>query len=506
MNDADDDVPPREAVVDVLLAEAHGAWAPRDVADAVLARHARGDMAPVAGSRSGSLPFARRWLAAALVLLGLVVVGAVTWSVAQQRRDAAQEPVQDPAPDTELPVADLAQLRALLPQVVRVELDASWLADPDLPHIELGGVPVVATADWQRAFLAALATDAQLEPPAGWKWQNRLSLVLGDRRRIVMAIDTHDHDARQTLGLRGLRGDLSVGGAAALALRDLLATATHVARQAHGVVVRPQDLDGANAFPTTADTLRLFGLQEADLQHLPRYSNLRHLDVSGLRHPLGRTAVRHLADCASLAELTAEGVEFPDQNLIRLTKLTHLRRLHLRGVTGFTGEGFTAWNNSALRRDPTELVDLRSVASLTDAGLVQIAGLGAAELRLGGAGGGIGDEGWRALAASRGLQRLDLSAWRLDAARLGAFASSADLAELTLDDVELDDAALAALAVAPALRAVSLRRARGFTHAGVIALGEGGHVRRIDLTAVDGLDLDELAIWAFLHPDVEFVR
>jgi hypothetical protein len=495
MTDADDGVPPREAVVDVLLAEALGTWTPRDVTDQVLARRAGGAAAP------RPMPPPRRGLAAALVLLGITVVCAVTWSVARERRDEAQ----DPAPDATLPVGDLAQLRTLLPQVVRIELEALWLANPVLPHVELGGVPVVATADWTRGFLAALAADARVEPPAGWKWQNVLALVLDDGRRIVMAIDTHDHDERQTLGLRGLRGDLSVGGAGALALRDLLATATHIARLAHGVVVRPQDLDGPDAFPQTAETLRLFGLAEADLQHLVRYANLRRVDVSGLAS-LGDTALGHLANCARLEEFTAEGIEFADRNLIPLTGLLHLRRLHLRGVTGFTGEGFAAWTNSARRRDPTELIDLRSVATLTDAGLARIAALGAAELRLGGAGAAIGDDGWRALAASPGLQRLDLSGWRLDAARLGLLAANRALGELTLDQVELDDAALGALGAAAALRAVSLRGARGFTHAGVIALCERSGVRRVDLTAVTDLDLDALSVFAFLHPGIEFVR
>jgi len=508
MTEEHDRATPREAVVEVLLQENLGAWAPRDLRASVAAAFAAPGAAANAARLPGVSPVAARsrtWLAAALVLLALGVVFAVAWSRSRVGANTAQDPQPDAA--DVVPVRDLVHLRELLPQVVRAELEVLRLADADLPDIELAGVPVQATDEWTRGFVAALAADARVQEPAGWDRQNRLSLVLGSGRRIEMSVYTHDRGSRQTLGLRGMQGDLGVGGAGATAVRELLATATHVARLAHGVVVRPQDLDGIDAFPPQQEEMRLFGLAEADLQHLPRYTNLRRLDISGLRHPLGKPALRHIARCRSVEELTVHGVEFDDDQLILLTSLVNLRRWHLRAVRRFTGEGFFTLTNSAFRRVPTELVDLRFVPTLTDRGLRKIAEHGVPELLLGGSGANIGDEGWRALMASPTLRRLDLSGWSLDAGRIRDLAQRTDLVELVLDGCALDDAAMVALArTASPLRRLSVRNVKALTVTGFTALCGIATLREIDLTGVDDLDLDEMSKLAFLHPDVQFVR
>ncbi len=503
-----DVVPPRQAVVEVLLAEQLGGAPQRDLTAAVATAFARdGGAAAVARVPSAQPAVARprAWLAAALVLLGLSVLFAVAWSQTRGDRNTAQDP--EPAEGEVLPVHDLEQLRQLLPKVVRVELEVLRLADPDLPGIDIGGVPVTAPADVLRAFVAALATDASMQPPAGWEWQNRLSLVLSTGQRIEMAVEAYDGGARQTLGLRGLQGDFDIGGAGVTAVRELLATAMRMARLAHGVVTSAADLTGVDAFPGSLEELRLFRVAGADLAALSRFPRLRRLDASGLHATLGSEGLGHIGACATLEELSLAGAAFSDLDVVHFRRLVHLRQLDLRGVRGFTGEGFEHLSRSSRMRDGPVEVDLRDVPTLTDAGLLAIVESGVSELLLGGSGGQIGASGWQALLGPRELRRLDLSRWSLDAHRLAALAARTDLQELVLDDCALDDAAMMALAQTKSpLRKLSLRRVQGITLAGYTAICELATLREIDLTGTEGLELDEMSKLAFFHTEIRFVR
>lgn len=512
------------ATVDALLAEAIGqrdGAGPRDVTAAVLARWAAGDgNAAAARVRLAAAPdphsvavepkvVLSQWLVAALMLLGLGVLFAVAWS----QRAREQVPVQDPVrpADVTQPVRDLAQLRELLPQVDHIELEVLSLPDANLPfRVELGGTPVHATKDTTARVLEALATEARVERPAGWDWPNHLHLVLRSGKRIVMAVHPYDRGARQTLGLRGLQGDLSVGGAAVDTIRELLDTATRVARLAHGVVVSVADFVGPNAFPTDLAELRLFGVGNEDLVHLERFARLRVLDCSGLQQTLTSDGLRAVGRCATLQELSLAGMTLPDIDVLRLTPLVRLRRLDLRGVREFTGEGFGHYVNSALRRDGPREVDLGDVPTLTDAGLARIAEWGVRDLQLAGSGGNIGTTGWRALMASPELVRLDLSRWSLDHDRVRDLAARSDLQQLALDDCGLGDADLEVLATTQSpLRKLSLRDLQMSTARGVAAVAEIPTLRELDIRRRLGLpnDMDQeaLAKTAFLKPDLVFV-
>lgn len=511
MTHGHDRVAPRDAVVEVLLEENLGGWTPRDVSAAVATAFAADGGAGAAARAEQPWPAASRprsWLVAAVVLLGLSVLFAVAWSRARGDRGVAQEPQPaEPAAGEVLPVQDLARLRELLPQVVRVELEVLQLADPDLPAIDVAGVPVRATDAWTRAFTAALADGARMQDPAGWQWQNRLSLVLRSGRHVAMAVSPYDRGAGQTLGLRGLQGDLLLTGDGVPAVRELLATATHAARLAHGVVVRAADLVGDGAFPANVEQLRLFGITDADLEHLRRFPALRRLDASGLYRTLGVEGLRHIGACSSLEELSLAGASLPDRFVPHLARLRRLLRLDLRGVRDFFGGGFRTLRLVGGRRDGPTAVDLRDVPTLTDAGLASIVEFGVSDLRLGGSQTGIGAEGWRALMAGRGLTHLDLSGWTFADARFADLAGLPQLEELTLDDCALDDAALVALARTKApLRRLSLRRVQGLTLAGWTAICELPTLREVDLTGVTGLDLDEMSQLAFFHPDIRWVR
>jgi hypothetical protein len=362
----------------------------------------------------------------------------------------------------------------------------------------------VTADDAARADVVGALGEARLLKPAGWDWQNRLWLVLSSGQRIVMAVYPYGDGGDLRLGLRGLRGDVGITGGGAAAVRGLLATATHGACRAHGIVRSVDDLAGPRAFPAATEELRLYGIADGDLSHLRRFTNLRRLDVTGLSHPLSDAALRHIGRCASVEELTAEGVEFPDDSLIPLTSLVALRRLHLRGVRGFTGKGFFTFHASNRRRADTEFVDLRDVRSLSDRGLREIARLGVPELLLAGSGVDVGDEGWRALMSSPRLVRLDVSSWELHArggTRLTQLAARDDIEELGLERCGLTDRDLEVLAAAKSpLHSVSLRGNEALSREGVAALLARPSLRKIDLR---GIDVDALAL---LRPDVEFVR
>lgn len=147
------------------LAEVVGDDGPRDVTAAVLAaspadRSAAAAVVDVAGAAAGGPAGLGRWLAAALLLLGLAVVGGV---VALQRAGGDAVSAQDP--DAELVVRDAAELARLLPQVTAFTLVARRTAAgdrlPDLPEYST----VVVDAAVRRDLLAALGSAATAGTP-----------------------------------------------------------------------------------------------------------------------------------------------------------------------------------------------------------------------------------------------------------------------------------------------------------------------------------------------------
>ncbi len=147
------------------LAEVAGDDGPRAVLAPVLAAtgadRAAAAAAVDAAARAASPSAARgSWLAAALVLLGLAVVGG---AVALQRAAGDVRTAQDP--DAELVVRDAAELARLLPQVTALTLVARQSAAgerlPDLPE----HASVVVDATLRRDLLAALGAAASVRAP-----------------------------------------------------------------------------------------------------------------------------------------------------------------------------------------------------------------------------------------------------------------------------------------------------------------------------------------------------
>lgn len=511
-------VEPRDAVADALLAEALGDARHRDQTDAVLARLAAGDAEAAAtraelaarpdgpeDARRSRLERLRPWLVAALLLLGIGVVVGIAVSDPDAVDDFAQEP--DAGTDDVVPIRDVGHLRELLPHVKTVELEVLRLPDPDVPFdVELAGVPVIATDGIRERIVRGLA-GAGLQVPAGWDWQNRLTLSLDDGHRVAMALYPYDPGTRQTIGVRGLKGDLTVSGDAAAACRELLDAATTVARMAHGVVLRADELAGPGAFPANLEELRLFGIADADLRHLQRFEQLKRLDVAGLRDTLGREGLREIGRCFTLEELSLDGCAVDDEGIAPIFNLNGLQRLGLRGVRSLTGTGFRHFGPMSFYRKAPTSVDLRDVPTLTDDGLAQVVTYATPELLLGGSGAGIGATGWRAVVDAVAITRLDLSRWPLDAARLRDLRDADHLEVLAVERCDLDDADLEILAATKSpLRELSVRGNLAVTVEGVRALAGIATLEELDVRGLPGVgpaELDEITAGA---PDLRLVR
>jgi hypothetical protein len=519
----------RLAVVDALLDETigragHGQDTPSELTRIVLARLAAGE-GEAAAARvrkasadapeplAGVVPwFRRQWLAAAIALLGLGVVFGVAWTTRLPDPSPMQDPV--PPPASTLLVRDLDHLRTLLPQVDHIDVEVLHFTEENAPfRIDLAGEPQRLSGDAKRRILEALANDARVEPLGSWEWSNQLHLVLSSGQRIHMAVHVADPAARLTLGVRGMQGDLSVGGEASVAIREMLVKGTTIIRRLEGVVTSRADLVGPSAFPERLEELRLFGLGNDDLVHLQRFTKLRVLDCSGLQKTLALEGVRHIGRCTTLQELSLAGMGIDDPDWVPqiLIKLVQLRRLDLRGVRGFTGEGFRHYINSALHRDGPREVNLSDVPTLTDDGLMRIAQWGVRDLQLAGSGDKIGAVGWRALMQSPELVRLDVSKWSMPADRVRDLAARADLQQLALDDCGLSDTDLEAIAATKSpLRRLSLRFLQSFTAKGVVALAEIPTLRELDIRRRPGaentMDPEALSAIASAKPNLQLVR
>ncbi len=229
-----------------------------------------------------------------------------------------------------------------------------------------------------------------------------------------------------------------------------------------------------------------------DLKKLARFTQVRRLDLAGLRAtltPSDLTAMGRLAPlCTSLRELCLDGCDLGDDSMVSLLPLVHLQRLELRGIVGlpgagflgpahplrkamqWSGEGFRHYSNSSRMRDGPSAVDL-TYCQLTDEGLAEIAKWSPPELRLGSAGAQVTATGWRSLMTARKLTNLDLSQWSLAAARLRDLAARTDLEVLTLRNCNLDDAALAILQTTRApLQQLDLTGNSAITDAALAAL------------------------------------
>lgn len=504
MNPHDEREVARLAVVDVLLDELHGTFRPADQSARILARFRAGDGAgavrriAIAERRPGIHP----WLLAALLLVGLAVVVGVAFAKRATDEAAAN---QDP-PDSEIvPVPDVASLRRLLPQVVRITFEWRDLSGPALaptPRLFVDGKSA------QLSQIVRGLDRATAVQPAWWAWENRLWLHLGDGRRIEMAIQQDSPAPTLRLGMiggdLGASNDLVVDAATRAIVLPLLAEARQRARVAQGLVASVDDLVGPAALPPSTTMLRFAGAPASALVHLQRFRDLRQLDLAGLTGAVDATALGAVGRCGALESLSLAGLALRDQDFVFLAELPSLHTLQLEGARGLTGTGFA---HLARSTDHPSTIRLRDVRSLTDAGLVALASLQPTHVDLGRAQGDTGEAGWRALLANPRLRELDLERWRISETLLQGLVQATTLQVLSLADCALGDADLAALSAAKSpLQQIGLRDNPAITGAGLRQLAVLPTLRELDLRGLANLTDDDVAALRAVRPGLAVQR
>ena len=415
----------RDAFVHALLQEELGSDPrPASTSD-LLQRLERGDGARAFARTEEQAPaqrpswIARRWplAAAAIAVIAVGATFAEHWlggggSPSGDEVERPQDPQDKTSNDKTIRIRDLAQFEQLVPQIRGVSVEVLRLHDSNLPfEVEAKGHPVGMMPHAREPFVAALATDLKLLQPAGADWQNKLTFELKDGRSIEGAIYPYGGAGVLRVHLQGLQGDLGVGGMAADMLRDLLKDGVFQACYQLGIVTKDRPL---REVPRDATSLRIFQQSDEELKLLAEFSQLKKLDVSGLRNKLGGAGLRTIAEsCPQLEELVLDGVRLPDDAMARLLEKMRLKRLSLRGVLGFAGIGFRDDPRSQKRRTYPNELDLSYCKSLTDDGFQAICAADPELLRLRGAGAKITRAGFRALEQTKRLRELDLRSFTL---------------------------------------------------------------------------------------------
>ena len=385
---------PHERLVEVLLAEE--------------LRAARARSAP---PRAAST----RWLAAALVLLGLgVVVGVAVLRDGHGDADSAV-PAQEPE---SVVLTKHSEFLALTKDVVRVRMEIAKTWEPNFVAAE-GAIAVLEDAQQVQAFVAAVP---KLEDgPGGFRTRDgsplrdgaRVTLDLRDGR--VLRGITHFGEGK-LFWLPALYPAQLEPGPLLDQLNSLHAQALANARIAHGIAFSFEELARV---PATAKAIQCPPLRPGTVaQHLGRFPQLERVDqvlATSLRTS-GRIAIDLLA-VARLTEFVARLAEF--------AALPHLR--HLR----FAGADVTD-------ADVADLPKLRTLTSVRiDGGLGQLT-----------------DRGHAALV--RGLDALELISVENGNAIVRAAIAAGRLQKLALFGVELTTAEFADLAALPTLRELDL--------------------------------------------------
>lgn len=452
--------------VHVLLEETAGGLEAPDLRQRVLARAAAGVSRRDRGSRTG-------WAAAALVALGLGVVGYAAW------RGGSVEPGVDshggagPGPavvgtidgdggqDPEVIQPDsIEAFHELLRDVQTIRVNV-WTAPPHGAEVR-GTEPMVFAARTEvDAVCNALRSCRAFAPGAvGWKWPHRIELILESGAVVVCAV----YPYADRLGVQGI-GDLEGSRTSLTPLRALVERAARAARRERGVVYAADEfgVDAADPIPRASERLELWNLADADLAGLTWFDSVRVLDLS---HCKGLTdaAMAHVAQLGTLEEIRFGYSSISDVGLAALAALTRLRKLDLRYNGGrdavdavFSGEGFAAFDEHR----SLAVLGLTYCRGLTDAGLARIAELPALEaLDLSGRRTGrVTATGLGALGRCATLATLDLSDCPLDLDEaMQGWTNLAALRHLDLSDTSVSAEGLRQLVVSEALEHVEVDR------------------------------------------------
>jgi len=461
------------AVVDALLREQLGGAEPPALADAVLARHRRGEgrAVDVRDPRPAAPP---RWLAAAIALAGL---GAVLGALLLRRPVPAPAPVQQPQPGPQsrsqsesqssptVDVTSLDELRRLLPKTTALRIEP-WYQQPSMvsvplaPPRQLDGEPALRLA-------RALADDVREEPTAGWRWAHRLQFVLDDQRTIEVGLDRRDPGC---IGVHGLHGDARIP----LSTADLLLRELDDAARALGIVTEREHLDDPRLRARGSLVLAFADdrspLTEAELDVLAHPEPATSLDLRGIPMLVDARVLAAVARGTSWERLVLDGCDVDDDELRPLGTLPKLCSLSLQRCTRLSGEAFCrrpdGAGGSVLPFAALTSLDVSGCSGLRrDAngrGLTRnllptiVAQHSLRILRLADAALPDDDASWQRFAAETKVTLLDLSGHQFAPALLRRIAGIASVTVLRLQLCGLHDRDLDALAAAKQLGALDL--------------------------------------------------
>lgn len=334
-------------------------------------------------------PPSSRWLAAALLLLGIGVVAGIAWMrhACDDAAAAVQQPVQEPVPPPvpEHPIGwnelgDPDRRSQLLQQIARVRVQ---LLDSSLPQPRpVPGADLVLEDVAQLASLGIGIRDllgasrgwiGWMEPPP---WSSRLVLELSDGRTVEVLLRLHEHPFLVMLPC----GEAMPAGDLLTRLRTLEDRARQQAQPHVGTAANLAELQ---ALPPSVQDLSCPWLTAGEVRsELARFVNLRSLTLLSpaqcesvrktgsqeQRSPPGPDACRAIAELPALQQLSLPATRLDDVALQSLAGNARLRMLALTGkLDGITAAGLAAFGDGLeTLRLPDDRVTMALLRAIRD--------------------------------------------------------------------------------------------------------------------------------------------
>jgi len=352
-----------DAWLDVHLEEELGEVQAPDLRHRVMASSAEQRATAAQGSNAPS--HRSKWLAAAVLLIGIATVMAVMQSVEPTK------PVETHAPDPkgqdpkgeELIVKTVAAFQKHIKTATKMTLTAGWIAPQSMVAANKAN-GLVLDAEQLKVAIAELQNLKRLRP-AGWKWDNRIRVDLPDGRFLTFAIYK---STEHRIGIRGIT-DFEMTEKLRAMLGPLLEGVALKNRLMAGDVRGREDLlrEGEYSIPLDIESMRCRNLEDDDLALLAKWTKLIHLDLSGSRKTLNGTTFSELLQLP-LQKLNLRHLRIDERYLDVLGQHPTLVELNISTQANLTGECGTALARSKALRS----LLVRDAVALTDEGIAAI--------------------------------------------------------------------------------------------------------------------------------------
>lgn len=350
------------AWLEIQLEEELGEVRPPDLRHRVLASDA--ERRAHAAHQVSAPSSTSRWLAAAVLLIGIATVFAVL-QFSDQTPDKNELDTAPQGAQGEILAKSLAEFQQHAAMTTNISICASVLVSPDRlvlsEHIRTD-VPVAA-----RMLIRTELRTLKKIRPAGWLWLHTIRLELPDNRYVTCAVHrTTEH----RLGIRGL-GDFEMTERLRASLAPILDAVRIKTRLEAGIVHSREDLlrDGDVAIPKDIETLNCSNLTDDDLQLLARFPDIRDLNLSRSGKTINGLGLQHLLQLPRLKKLNLSNIAVDDKHVAALGPHPTLGELDLSDSDHVRGTCFTAFANSP----SLHKVHLQNTAALSDEGLAALA-------------------------------------------------------------------------------------------------------------------------------------